>query len=242
MSDEKDDRKPIEPPGTDKKRALARTVAEGVVGLIPGGSIAAGVVRVTHPPKAEQDRESWQKAISERTNEHNGRLDRHDEQLSPRETVSGTTARLIAALARNCPDRLGHKHYTLDMIVESLPGEDRQELEDAAYELETYGLVDIHRSLNGPWHLSLTPEFYEQVDHQVMGWDTASNAVEIALFMLAEDTGNAPTLHEKTGSGPGGGSTRRSAFCCHSFPTAASEESFSRTTSPSASYSHRRIR
>ena len=32
-----------------------------------------------------------------------------------------------------------------------------------------------------------------------MGWDTASDAVEIARLMLAEDTGDAPTLHEKTG-------------------------------------------
>lgn len=199
MTEDKKEREPIEPPANDKARALTRAVAEGLAGLAPGGSIAANIVKVTHPPKADQDRTAWEQDISKRTNEHTERLDRHEEQLSHKETITGTTARLTATLARDCPDGLGHKLYTLDDIAALLPDEDRQDLEDAAYELETFDLALFRRSINGPWHMSLTPAFYEQLDHQVMGWNTAKDAILLADLMLAEDTGNAPTLHEKTG-------------------------------------------
>lgn len=199
MSSEDEDDKRIEPPKADKKRTLARTVAEGVAGLVPGGGIATGVLRVTHPPTVEQDREVWEQAISERTNEHSDRLDQHEAQLTRQETISGTTAQLIAALARDCPDGLGNEFYDLDRLSALLPDEERQELEDAAFELEAFGLVDFHRTINGPWRLSLSPEFYEQVDHQVMDWATENDAFALARLMLEFDTGNAPTLHEKTG-------------------------------------------
>ncbi|MEQ8829851.1 MAG: hypothetical protein RLW87_08590 [Alphaproteobacteria bacterium] len=199
MSDENEDEKRIEPPKANKKRALARTVAEGVAGLAPGGGIATGILRVTHPTKAEQDRETWEQVVSERTNEHSDRLDEHEAQLSHKETISGVTAQLIAALAKDCPDGLGHEFYDLDRLSGLLLDEDRQELEDAAFELEALGLVDFHRSINGPWRLSLSPDFYEQVDHQVMDWATEEDAIALARLMLELDTGNAPTLHEKTG-------------------------------------------
>jgi len=32
-----------------------------------------------------------------------------------------------------------------------------------------------------------------------MGWDTDADSIEIARLMLAEDTGHAPELHERTG-------------------------------------------
>lgn len=62
---------------------------EGVAELVPGVGLVTGVHRVTHPPKSEQDRDAWQKAISDRSNEHDGRLDRHENMLVPSETIYG---------------------------------------------------------------------------------------------------------------------------------------------------------
>ncbi|WP_395459880.1 hypothetical protein ACHMW5_36050 (plasmid) [Azospirillum melinis] len=80
-----------------------------------------------------------------------------------------------------------------------LPGLDKQAVADASYELEALGLLRMQRFLGGNWHANLTPFFYEQVDPQLMGWNTAADAMEVARIMLAEDTGNASTLHAKTG-------------------------------------------
>lgn len=199
MTDGEKERHLIEPPATGKTRALTRAIAEGAAGLVPGGGIAANIMKVTHPPKADQERAAWEQDISERSNEHTDRLDHHEEKLSHEESISGTTARLTVTLAQDCPDGLGHKLYTLDDIAALLPDEDRQYLEDAAYELEAFGLVLFRRSISGPWRMSLTPAFYEQLDHQVMSWNTVKDAIALAKLMLAEDTGNAPALHKKTG-------------------------------------------
>ncbi|WP_395459881.1 hypothetical protein ACHMW5_36060 (plasmid) [Azospirillum melinis] len=86
MSDQ-DERKPIRPPAADPKREIGRTITEAVVELVPGGNVLTGLYRTTHPPKAEQDREAWQEAISDRTNEHSERLDQHEKLLAPKQTV-----------------------------------------------------------------------------------------------------------------------------------------------------------
>lgn len=189
----------IVPPKGNKKRGIFRAILEGTIEIVPGGGIATNFFRETLPPKSDSKREEWRQAISLRSNEHETRLNKHENIIAPSERVSGIPAVLISALAHDCPDGLGQKYYRLDDIVTLLPNENKEELEEAVFDVEALGLLNIYRSLNSPWNVKLTTEFYEQVDHQVMGWDTEEDAHEIAQLMLSESTGDAPTLHKKLG-------------------------------------------
>lgn len=198
MSNE--ERKPIVPPAGDKRREIARGVAEAVVELAPGGSFVTQILHVTVPPKSEKGREEWQKAISERTNQNTGRLDEHDRLLKPTATLTGTAAQLAVALAKACPNGLGYERFDLDALCRLLPELDRQAIEDATADLEILSLVERERYLGAYWSIRLTSAFYVQLDHQIMGWDTTADAVIVARLLLEKDaSGTASDLHRQTG-------------------------------------------
>jgi hypothetical protein len=80
-----------------------------------------------------------------------------------------------------------------------LPDVERKEVEQAAFELNTHGLVKIDRAMGRDnWWLYLTQKFYEQVDHQVMGWgsSTEEDARALAKLMLEDEARERTrTLH-----------------------------------------------
>lgn len=156
----------------------------------------------SHPPKSEQEREAWQGAISERTNEHDVRLDCHDAILFPCQDVTGVPARLIVALAHDCPNGLGRRRYELAELQGLVPDTTSDELGDAAFELQRLGLAQIsHFATNagGAWWLRLLPKFFRDVDLQVMGWSPTDDAKLLARHMLESDTGRAAAIHERCG-------------------------------------------
>lgn len=197
MTDQ-DDQSPLLPPPQHQARDLTRTIAESLAEIVPGGGIVTGLLREVVPSKTDQDREDWEAAITERSNQHGERLDRHEDMLAPSETISGLPARLVVRLAQECPDGLSMQDYDLDALSALFPDEDRQSIKDAVSDLKALGLLKSWDFIGG-WRIALAEDAYEQVDPQVMGWDTKADAVEVARMMLAEDTGHAPELHEKTG-------------------------------------------
>ncbi len=84
-----------------------------------------------------------------------------------------------------------------------LPDVDRKEVEQAAFELNSHGLVKIDRAMGRDnWWLRLTHKFYEQVDHQVMGWgsSTEEDARSLAKLLLEDEAREwTPTLHAASG-------------------------------------------
>lgn len=198
---EDDQTSPIEPPDRNQPTDRVRTVATALAGLVlPGGGFVTTLIDDLVPTGAEKERERWEDDISARTNQHSEQIAAHDEQLNPKEHVSGLVAHLAVALAQACPDGLAAKRYTPEEVYALVPDRRPEEVDDAAWELEALGLVRM-TSLMGPiaWRLGLTPEFYTQLDHQIMGWSTAQDAVELAELILAEDETSADILHEKTG-------------------------------------------
>jgi hypothetical protein len=193
-----DDRTPITPPIQHQGRDLTRTIAESLAEIVPGGSIVTGILRETFPSKSDQVREDWETAITERSNQHGERLDRHDDMLAPSETIEGLPARLLARLAQECPDGMSMHDYDLDALRALFPDDDRQAIKDAVADLKALGLLKSWDYIGG-WRIAVAEDAYEQVDPQVMGWDTKADAVAIARLMLAGNTGHAPELHEKTG-------------------------------------------
>lgn len=189
---------PITPPLPNPKRELGRTVAESLVELVPGGNMLTEIWRITHPPKSESDTQSWHEAITTRSNEHDRRLDHHNEMLMPTETVTGLPAQLVVKLLAECPDGLGEKHYQPTELCAFFPEENLAAIEDAVFDLKTLGLLRS-RDWIGGWSVALEEYAYEKLDGQIMGWETNADAIEIARLMLSENDGHAPNLHTKTG-------------------------------------------
>ncbi|PAP98617.1 hypothetical protein LRP31_33440 (plasmid) [Mesorhizobium mediterraneum] len=194
---------PIIAPTTDPKRELGRTFVEVIASTNPITGGLARLYQVTHPSKSTRDREEWQRAISERTNEHGKRLDRHWALLSPpAETLAGLSARLVEFLARACPDGLAEHFHDLDEVLAALPGTTADELREAAEDLVSFELVD-KRSLIGADRLRPTQRFYEQFDHQVMvEWGsegTRRDAAKVASLILETGESQSPELLALTG-------------------------------------------
>lgn len=190
----------LKPPSNDHPDDKVRALVEAGIDLVPLGSSVSRLASELFPKQAEMQRRQWEGEITDRTNEHAGRLDEHDSIISPKTTVTGVGAKLIVALAQAPGDGMAGRGRDLDEIAKLLPAEDKQGIEDAVFDLEQLGLVTLQRAIGKHWWLQLTPVFYEQIDHQVMGWDTRSDAVTLANLLLADDTrGHTAELHKASG-------------------------------------------
>lgn len=195
-----DPKMPITPPAPAAGREILRNVVEAAAETLPGAGMLTAIYRTTFPSQSDRQRDDWQHAISERTNEHSERLDRHEAMLSPAaDAYSGTAARLVEAVAHACPDGLAEHFWDIEDIVQMVPDANPSEVEDAALELSAAGYLE-ERHLTSAHRFRPTQRFYEQFDHQVMGWNgTRKDAAFLASLMMQHDTGDATDLHERSG-------------------------------------------
>ncbi|MBB3952978.1 hypothetical protein [Aureimonas jatrophae] len=198
MTDPTDPKAPLVAPGAHPKRDAARALIEAAAGTNPVTGAFARLYQTTHPSKTAQERASWEAATTDRVNEHGEQLDRHEDLLAPKQTITGLPAQLIARLVQDCPDGLGMEFYDREDLCALFPDEAEQVVEDAVYDLKSLGLVRSFDRI-GAWSIAIEEDTYRQLDAQLMGWDTDADAVEVAQLMLAGDTGHARTLHEQTG-------------------------------------------
>lgn len=200
LADYSDDQGPISAPKSSNPGALGRAVAEGIAEFVPGASFVASVLRVTHPPKTDRDREAWEQAISQRTNENAAKLGRHESLLSPKtEMLAGITPTLVSVLAKACPNGLAEAFIDLDEIIRLLSNAGEGAVNDAVQDLVVRGLLEerVYASSVRPTQL-----FYEQFDSKVMEWGsqgTRQDAAIIAALMLNHDNGHTPDIFQITG-------------------------------------------
>lgn len=109
------------PLNADAKREILCAVLEGVVGQIPiTGSVLAKVYEKNYPPQSLKDWEKWEVQISDRSNEHDHRIE-HVEQFVPRSrSLPQTTAKLCVELANRSTDGLRCEDRTSFMVPGSL--------------------------------------------------------------------------------------------------------------------------
>ena len=195
-----DDSDKLKPPSHDHPGDKVRAFAEAGIDMVPLGSSVTRLATELFPNQAEKQRRQWEVDVTGRTNEHTDRLDEHDKVISPKTTITGVGAKLIVVLATAPGDGMQGRGRTLDDLAKLLPDEDKQAIQDAAFDLEQHGLVTLQKFISGEWLLRLTPTFYEQIDPQVMGWDTHADAVTLANLLLADDKrGRTAVLHEASG-------------------------------------------
>jgi hypothetical protein len=142
------------------------------------------------PTQAQKSRGKWEVAVSERTNENSSRIDEHDQVLNPTITLTGVAVELAVALARAPGDGMSGPGRMLADLCALLPDTDRKDVEQAAFDLNSHSLVTITRAGGRDnWWLRLTQKFYEQVDHQVMGWESSTDkdARTLAKLLLEDE-------------------------------------------------------
>jgi len=176
---------------------------EAALTLVPGGSAITKLVGEFVPTQAQKSRGKWEVAISERTNENTSRINEHDQVLNPTITLTGVAVELAVALGRAPGNGMRGPRRMLADLCAFLPGVDRGDVEQAAFELNAHGLVQIDRAIGRDnWWLRLTQKFYEQIDHQVMGWESSTDkdARTLAKLLLEDEAREwTPTLHAASG-------------------------------------------
>jgi hypothetical protein len=196
------DRRPIKLPEKNHPDDKVRTVIEAAVSVIPGGSGIAKLMGDLAPTQSQKARGKWEQAVSERTNENTDRLDNHDHLLTPKTTLDGGAVQLAVAMAWEPGDGMRGRGRSIDDLCKLLPDVERSVVEQAAFELGSYGLVEIQRFIGKHWLLYLTQRFYEQIDHQVMDWQsTTEDDARVLSRLLLEDEARewTPTLHTASG-------------------------------------------
>jgi hypothetical protein len=193
---------PIRPPQTKHPDDRARVPLEAALSFLPGGSGIVKLVGEFVPTQAQKSRSEWKGAISERTNEHSERLDEQDHLLKPTAKLTGVAVQLAVALAREPGDGMAGRGRDIDTLCKLLPEVEREAVEEAAFDLGSHGLVDVQRAVGKMWWLYLTQRFYEQVDHQVMEWEssTSEDARRLARLLVEDEAREwTPTLHAASG-------------------------------------------
>jgi hypothetical protein len=194
---------PIKPPTKDHPDDRARVPLEAALSIIPGMSGALKLLGEWFPTQAQTSRGKWEGAVTARTNDHAERLDGHEQVLNPTTTLTGVAVQLAVALARAPGNGMAGQGRMLADLCALLSDVDRKEVEQAAFELNSHGLVKIDRAIGRDnWWLRLTQAFYEQVDHQVMDWgsSTLEDARYLAKLLLEEEAREwTPTLHVASG-------------------------------------------
>lgn len=138
---------PIKPPAKDYPDDRARVPLEAALSIIPGMSGVLKLIGEWFPTQAQKSRGKWEGAVTARTNEHAERLDEHDQALNPTTTLTGVAVQLAVALARAPGDGMAGRGRMLADLCALLPDVDRDEVEQAAFELNSHGLVKIDRAM-----------------------------------------------------------------------------------------------
>lgn len=172
-----DDPRAIKPPEKRPVSTAARDIIEAAAEAIPFAGIVTAAGRNAFPPAEEKDRERWAGEIT-------GRVNEHDKALRNEVTITGTTAALAAWMANTSLDGLHEPHVDLEEVAAALGAEHTASaIEEAAEELEGFGLVELNRYMGGAivrprWLL------FAALDPHVKGWDVDADARALAALAL----------------------------------------------------------
>lgn len=188
----------LRPPAQNVDRALWRAVLEAAAGFSPVTAAIARIYQVTFPPKFEQDLAVWRADLATAVNDHEGRLSQL-EAHRPQLKLSPDGVALATWLAAQSPDGLETSIGYGD-VKASFPEATDRELQDAAAELELYGLAEVGKALGHPVRL-IQPRnaLFALFDPLVLGTSPQRDAVAVAQSVLDLDSGDARELEGHLG-------------------------------------------
>lgn len=188
----------LKPPVQNVDRALWRAVLEAAAGFVPVSAALARIYQVTFPPKFEQDLAVWRGEVASAVNDHEARLTAL-EVHRPKLNLSPDAAALAAWLAQTSPTGL-EDLVMYDAIKSAFPEASDRDLQDAAAELQMYGLLEVSSALGHPVRF-VTPNtaLFALFDPLVLGTSPQTDAVALAQAALDLDSGDARELEASLG-------------------------------------------
>jgi hypothetical protein len=183
-----DDHDDIVSPTKHLKADMARAAAKGALGSIPlAGSFLVEAADVAMPDPSDDERRRWEGRVSEGVNALRGNVDDLREQVhGPSVTLTGGAAACAIHLIEGCTDGLGHQYVGAQEIASANPEIEMDDVLEGLGELEAYGLIEPLDVIGGGGCHCLTQAGYEVLDLPIMGWDTATDAREIAAWSLRQ--------------------------------------------------------
>jgi hypothetical protein len=187
------DPRAIKPPQKFPVGMAARNIIDPAVEAIPFAGIATAAGRAAFPPAEEKDRDRWASEVT-------GRVNEHDKVLRPTVTISGTTAALAEWMVSTSTDGLREPHVDIEVAAKALgAGHTLSAVEEAAEELEGFGLVELSRYMGGA---ILRPRWtlFAALDPHVKGWDVEEDARALAVLALQMGDGfSAHDMEQRSG-------------------------------------------
>lgn len=189
----------LKPPKASTGRELLRAGLEAAAQFTPVTAALARLYQSTHPSRFEQEVTQWRHDASAAINDTEARLQRLEDDFKPKLKLTELAQALAQWLARTSENGLEDPVEFSD-IEGAFPDHNKRELQDAAAELEMYGLASISKAMGHPV-LRVTPraELFAVFDPVVMGWSPQTDAVELAKAALELDSGHVPDLEAKLG-------------------------------------------
>ena len=188
----------LTPPVQDPKRALWRAALEAAASFNPVTAALARIYQVTYPPKFEQDLAQWRGEISAAVDDHDARLVALEAER-PALVLTDDAVALASWLSLTSPAGL-EDPVEYEAMTAAFPGAGKRDLQDAAAELELYGLAEVSKALGHPL-LRITPRttLFALFDPVTLQTSPQSDAVAVAKAALELDSGHAPELEYRLG-------------------------------------------
>ena len=189
----------IEPPKENVDRAIWRAVAEAATQFTPITAALSRLYQTTHPTQFQQDVARWHEVVSDTANDHEARLLALEATYQPKLKLSADATALALWLAETSDYGL-EDPVGFDEVIAAFPDAAKRDLEDAAAELASFGLVKTSGALGHPIRLvrPLSPLF-ALFDPLVKGVSPQNDAATLAAKALELDSGNVPGLMEALG-------------------------------------------
>ncbi|MDQ1153059.1 hypothetical protein [Brevundimonas sp. SORGH_AS_0993] len=189
----------IEPPKENVDRALWRAVAEAATQFTPVTAALARLYQTTHPSQFQKDVERWHEVVSDTANDHEARLQTLEAAHQPKLKLSPDATALALWLAETSAYGL-EDPIGFDAVSAAFPEAAKRDLEDAAAELASFGLVKTSAAFGHPVRL-VRPlsNLFALFDPLVKGVSPQDDAAILAAKALELDSGNVPGLMEALG-------------------------------------------
>lgn len=188
----------IKSPIENVNRALWRAALEAGAGFTPVTAALARLYQVTHPTQFAQDLSEWRQEVTDATNDHEARLTTL-EVKRPKLVLSADAMALATWLSLRSETGLDDL-VEYDTLTAAFPDATARDLQDAAAELEMYGLASVTKAMGFPVR-AITPAYalYALFDPVTLQTSPQADAVALAQAALDLDSGDARELESHLG-------------------------------------------
>lgn len=183
-------------PKEDKKRSIARALAEAILGELPISGAIMRIFEETHPSKYKVEIEQWRRGLTDRVNEHDTVLNKLTQVLEPTIKISDHATAVALAICRLSESGLPDP-VPLEAIATNTPELSMPQVESALYELQELRFVSTKPGLI---RIRPTLDLFRAFDPAVFETVPDQDAKQLARAVLDNRSlQNVRLLHQHTG-------------------------------------------